>query len=114
MKTLELIRAPEAQLVQHLKEMKLKELEKHGQNLVRLLGGEDYRLVLRQVIKTLPALVPSASTETPSSSQTTSFEQLNQALAPLLPKALEQADLLAKLGIILTLVVRLKFKAIHD
>ncbi len=105
MKTLELIRAPEAQLVLTLKEMKLKELEKHGQNLVRLLGGEDYRLVLRSVIKVLPSL---------SQEPTARFTSLTQALAPLLPKAHEQADLLAKLSIVLTLVVRLKFTAIHD
>ncbi|HRH77487.1 MAG TPA: hypothetical protein PK129_09100 [Cellvibrionaceae bacterium] len=105
MKTLELIRTPEAQLVLALKEMKLKELEKHGQNLVRLLGGEDYRLALRSVIKLLPSL---------SQEPTARFEALTQALAPLLPKACEQADLLAKLSIILTLVVRLKFTAIHE
>lgn len=105
MKTLELIRTPEAQLVHSLKEMKLKELEKHGQNLVRLLGGEDYRLVLRTVIKILPTL-----TQEPQER----FNLLNAALLPLLSKAAEQADLLAKLSIILTLVVRLKFSAIHD
>ncbi len=105
MKTLELIRAPEAQLVLALKEMKLKELEKHGQNLVRLLGGEDYRLVLRSVIKILPSLSQEPSAR---------FEALNQALSPLLYKAADQAELLAKLSIILTLVVRLKFAAIHE
>lgn len=105
MKTLELIRTPEAQLVPALKDMKLKELEKHGQNLVRLLGGEDYRLVLRTVIKILPTL-----TQEPKAR----FEHLNSALTPLLFKADAQPELLAKLSIILTLVVRLKFTAIHD
>ncbi|HEY6529383.1 MAG TPA: hypothetical protein VIZ65_11865 [Cellvibrionaceae bacterium] len=105
MKTLELVRTSEAQLVQSLKDMKLKELEKHGQNLVRLLGGEDYRVVLRAVIKVLPTL---------SQEPQARFEHLNLAIAPLLAKASEQPELLAKLGIILTLVVRLKFTAIHE
>jgi hypothetical protein len=105
MKTLELIRMAEAQLVPCLKEMKLKELEKHGQNLVRLLGGEDYRLVLSRVIKILPTLTLEPQAR---------FEQLNLAIAPLLSKSNNQQELLAKLGIILTLVVRLKFSAIHD
>jgi hypothetical protein len=105
MKTLELVRTSEAQLVLSLKDMKLKELEKHGQNLVRLLGGEDYRVVLRAVIKTLPTL---------GQEQQARFASLNQALSPLLAKSSEQPELLAKLSIILTLVVRLKFTAIHD
>jgi hypothetical protein len=105
MKTLEVIRASEAALAPLLGEMKLKELEKHGQNLVRILGGEDYRVVLYRVIKALPGL-----SEQPADR----FQALQAMLQELLPKSPQQPDVLAKLTVILTRVVTLKFSAIHE
>lgn len=105
MKTLELIRASEAQLAPMLKDMKLKELEKHGENLVRILGGGNgYAEVLRQGIKAIPTLEPGADR----------FAALQSLLRPQLKLSNEQPDILAKLTVILSLVIAHKFRAIHD
>ncbi len=105
MKTLELIRADEPQLIPLLRAMKLKELEKHAENLVRILGGGNtYPRVLREVIKALPQLPETAER----------FALLQEVLLRFVPRAAEQKDLLVKLAVIMSLIVALKFKEIHS
>jgi len=55
MKTTELLAAKEEELTSQLKEMKLKELEKHSQKLLNLLGGgRAHDTILAELIKWMP------------------------------------------------------------
>lgn len=55
MKTTELLAAKEEELTSQLKEMKLKELEKHSQKLLNLLGGgRAHDKILNELIQWMP------------------------------------------------------------
>ena len=56
MKTHELLTAPEPEVVPQLKAMKIKDLEKHAEKLLKKLGIHDYDKVMASLIRTIPKL----------------------------------------------------------
>jgi hypothetical protein len=56
MKTNQLLEMPEAQLVPLLREMKIKELEKHSEKILARLGQKNYNEIIGGLIRLLPQI----------------------------------------------------------
>ena len=62
MKTKDILACEESKVVPALKQMKIKDLERHAKKILGKLGQDDYDSVLRAVIKTVPSLMQSTTT----------------------------------------------------
>lgn len=111
MKTLELLNAPEATLTASIKQMKLKELEKHAGKILKALGQNDYEGVLAVVIKAVPNLGAEAEGESVDR-----FSALQAVIRKLLPEANEgehhDQHTLERLALIMMVIVTRKYEDI--
>lgn len=107
MKTQELITASEQALSPALRHMKLKELEKHAQKILRKLGQPDYETMIRTLIKSIPKL-----------DTVNRFEETQKIIKQALPVASNDADidqdLIARFTVIAMVIISKEFKEIHD
>lgn len=107
MKTLELAEMPEAQLVPLLKDMKLKELERHAQKILTNMGQPDYDKVLSVLIRALPKM---------TGEKIDRFTAVQNVVKGLLPTASNDSSvdshLLDRLAVILSMIIKRKFDRI--
>lgn len=127
MKTIELIQLSESELAPKLKQMKLKELEGHGQKLLAKFvqledsdsqsGDTSYSKLLANVIRQVPKL-----DENSADGRRDRFSEMKRFIKDFIqstdvPKVVSEAeyeDLLSRLTIVLMVVVTSKFQAIHN
>lgn len=88
--------------------MKLKELEKHAQNIIGKLGGDNYDEMLRAVIKAIPNLDTSDETAQ-------RYKTIQSLIQSHITKNSDTGnmDLMERLTVILMVIVAKKFQAIH-
>lgn len=112
MKTQELLSTPEAVLVSILKDMKVKELEKHGKKIAKKMGLDDYQELTRHLIKVIPQL----------NQEDNRFEKIKEQISALINEEKTDIDLemqeesekgmLDRLTIITTLLISKKLNEI--
>lgn len=108
MKTHELLATPESQLVPQLRNMKLKELEKHAEKLLKRFGQPDYDAVMRTLIRAIPELGVNE-------------QDRYQAVQGLVKSHLalddqaqaESKDAVQRITVILMVIIKKKFMQIH-
>jgi len=109
MKTQELLSAPEAQLVNQLKHMKIKELERHAQKILRNHGHTDYNDLMRTVIQTIPTLNPADSNR---------FELIQGLINSRINAGISDANtengVIQRLTVIFMVIITKKFQKIHS
>jgi hypothetical protein len=107
MKTLEVLNVSEAELTAEIKKMKLKELEKHADKLLKAMGQSDYDGVLTVVIKSVPKLGELGADR---------FVALQGVIRKLLPESAVGKDhdqhTLERLALIMMVVVTRKYDEI--
>ena len=107
MKTHEIFTTPEAELAPQLKLLKIKELEKHAQKILKQLGQKNYDVVMSLVIKTIPNLDGDYSNR---------FNELQHFIKTQLPSANDlttcDEEIIRRLAVIFMLLVSKKFNAI--
>lgn len=107
MKTLELMKASEAELAPKLKQMKLKELERHASKILGNLGQPDYDEVMRVVIGAVPKLEGEYSEK---------LEGLKRIVKGLVPTASNDSvvddTLIERLAVIIMMIITKKFQKI--
>jgi hypothetical protein len=105
MKTHELIAMPESELVTRLRQMKIKELERHAAKLVAKRGAE-YPAVLAAVTRAVPDLNSGAEDR---------FERFQQVISQQLAcdDSAQSRELLKRVAVIMMLVIQKQFEKIH-
>lgn len=108
MKTRDLLSDTETDLVPKLKAMKIKELERHAQKILKKYGQPNYKGLLAAVIKVIPALDSSNGDE---------FTQIQAIVKTYLPSACnddsDEQAILPRITVILMVIVTKKFKDIQ-
>ncbi len=107
MKTHDVLSLSEGDLTQKLKLMKIKELERHAQKILKKCGQPAYAKVLAAVIKAVPGLNNSA---------TNKFADVQAIIRSHISLSrLEACDegLIQRLTVIIMMIITIKFKAIH-
>lgn len=105
MKTHELIDLPEAQLVLQLRQMKVKELERHAGKILLKLGAE-YPPVLAAITRAIPEL-----NKVEGDIFTRFQDVVRQKVA--YTDSTEAAELIKRVSVILMLIVQRQFQKIH-
>ncbi len=105
MKTQQLITLEENKLAPLIKDMKVKELEKHAQKLLGMLGAKEFDAMMLAVIKQV---------QVQASDNQQRFEQMRDLVKAHLPSGDYHEDILNRLTVILTVLVTKKFHAIHN
>ncbi len=114
MKTRDLLNADERLLAGQLKTMKLKELERHAENLLGRAGQADYPAVLREAIKAVPQL---------NSGGQTPYQVMQALVRSQLPQApkdganCEDGDRehrIQRIAVLLMVIIKKKFEKIHN
>ncbi len=107
MKTLEVLNVSEAELTTEIKQMKLKELERHASKLLKALGQEGYEGALAVVIKAVPKLGESGKDR---------FSALQDVIRKLLPERdtdkHHDQHTLERLALIMMVIVTRKYNDI--
>ena len=107
MKTHEILAASEAELSLALKEMKIKEIERHAGKLLARLGQPDFDMVMSAFIKALPKI---------NAQDMDRFEAVQNVLKALVPTAsndsLEDGEAIARLSVMLMVLVSKKYQKI--
>ena len=105
MKTHELIAMPESELVAQLRQMKIKELERHAAKLLGKLGAE-YPPVLAAVTRAVPDLNNGAEDR---------FDRFQQVISQQFEydDSTENRELLKRIAVIMMLVIQKQFQKIH-
>jgi hypothetical protein len=106
MKTLELINTPEAQLVPQLRQMKIKELERHADKLLAKFGA-DYAPILAAVTRAIPDLNKEVG-DVFGRLQTLIGEQVS------CDDSAESRELLRRVAVIMMLIIQRQFQKIHE
>jgi hypothetical protein len=106
MKTLELINTPESQLVPQLRQMKIKELERHATKLLSKLGA-GYAPVLAAITRAIPDL-NKVEGDIFLRFQAVIRQQLSCA------DSAENRELIRRLSVIMMLIVQRQFQKIHE
>lgn len=109
MKTHELLATPESELVPQLRDMKLKELEKHAENLLRRFGQPDYDAVMRALIKAIPTL---GASEQDRYQVVQGLVRSHLALDG--EAQAENKDAVQRITVILMVIIKKKFLKIHN
>ena len=109
MKTHEVLSSSEAQLTAQLRDMKIKELERHGKKILATLGQPDFDAVMSAVIKALPKM---------DREQVGRFSAVQELIKARLPRASNDSPsddtLIERLAIIMVVLVTKKFQKIHQ
>ncbi|VUD64935.1 hypothetical protein TDB9533_03437 [Thalassocella blandensis] len=114
MKTKDVLSAAEPEVVAALKEMKIKDLERHAQKILAKLGQDNYDEVIRSVIKAIPSINQSSSASSP-------YQAINAIIRSHLAHDIEESlegklplgQTLDRLSVIFMLLVSRKFQKIH-
>lgn len=107
MKTHELLAASETALTPIIKEMKLKELERHAQKILLKLGQSDYDNVLKVIIRAVPKLDPEKI------DRFTAVQNLIRGLVPTASNDSEEDQkVIACLAVIIMRIISQKFDKI--
>lgn len=105
MKTHDILHTPENELAPKLKNLKEKELDRHGRKLMEKLGPSDFDSILGKLIKSLPHF------------QQNQFEQVKMWLQEQIPVRdcphEEEEGIMNRLTIIMVLLITQKFEKIH-
>ncbi|WP_045857483.1 hypothetical protein [Teredinibacter purpureus] len=114
MKTQEFLRTGEAELVPRLKEMKIKELERHAQKILNSYGSTDYSTVMKQLIQTIPTLDPADNNRFQIIQDIVSsrVSTVKCSVEPN-PDAF-RTDIIQRLTVLLTVIITRKFQKIHS
>lgn len=108
MKTHEILTTSEANLVAQLKDMKIKELERHAEKLLNGNGQPDYDAVMLAVIQAVPNL---------NSNNPDCFLTVQRIVRSHLPvasnDASEDVNLVERITVILMVIIKKKFQKIH-
>jgi hypothetical protein len=106
MKTHELIAAPESELVPLLRQMKIKELERHASKILHKFGAE-YPSMLAAVTREIPEL---------DKGESSIFARFQETIRQRLQCAdsAENRELIKRLTVIMVLVVQKQFQKIHE
>lgn len=108
MKTHEVLSCSEAQLTSQLRDMKIKELERHSRKILVTLGQPDFDAVMSAVIKALPKM---------DQEQVGRFNAIQELIKATLPAASNESPLddklIERLAIILVVLITKKFQKIH-
>lgn len=101
LKTHQVISLKEAELVSHLKQMSLEELEFHAHEIMKDMGAEQYSNVMSKVMKSL---------EAESLEGLTQFEVVQKTLEDELPNKAYLSDIYARLAAIVMTIISRRFK----
>ena len=108
MKTHEVLSSSEAQLTAQLRDMKIKELERHSKKILVTLGQPDFDAVMSAVIKALPEM---------DQEQADRFSAVQELIKATLPAASNDSPLddklIERLAIIIVVLITKKFQKIH-
>ncbi len=102
LKTHEIISMKESELVTHIKQMSLEELEFYVKEIMTDMGADSYPAVMSQVMKTLEADDTSAS----------KFEIVQKAIEEALPNKAYLSDIYARLAALVMSIIARKFQAL--
>lgn len=104
MKTHEVISIQESELVAKLKEMSLEDLETHARNIMQEMGEDNYGAVMGKVMKAI---------KDNSKPEVSQFELVQNTLRDALPNEAYMSDIYARLGAIVMMILKHKFKALY-
>lgn len=105
MKTHEIISIKENELVPYLKTMSLEDLEKHARNIMIEMGEDNYGSVMSRVMKAI---------QDKSNPDLSQFELVQNTLREALPNQAYMSDIYARLGAIVMMILKHKFKALYQ
>ena len=108
LKTRDILMANEQDLVTWLKDMKLKELEKHAEKILDKLGPCDYSVVMATVIKAVPEL---------EASEHSTFRGVQDIVKGFISEVRNSEDYddkdIERISTIIMMIIAKKFYAIH-
>ena len=109
MKTHEVLSSSEAELTAQLRDMKIKELERHSKKILATLGQPDFDGVMSAVVKALPKM---------DQEQVGRFSAVQELIKATLPTASNDSPLdgklIERLAIIIVVLITKKFQKIHQ
>lgn len=108
MKTREVLTTEEAVLVPKLKQMKIKDLERHAQKILRSQGQSDYQQVIAAVIRAVPTLEVGS---------TQAYQGIQSIIKTFLPHSDSETStqaIVERLAAIILVLLAKKFQKIHE
>lgn len=109
MKTREILSADEVEAAAAIKLMKIKELERHAEKILKKLGLHDYPTILRDMVKLVPQLDMASGTA--FKTVQTMFEQKVDMIES---DEFSIQNYIERLSVIMIVLVAKKFDKIHQ
>lgn len=108
MKTHEILTLTESELAPKLKQLKVKELERHAQKILKQLGQTNYDQTMSTIIKAIPNLDKNNN----------SYQELQLLITGLLSSqntlSTNKTEIISRVTVIIMLLIAKKFDAIHN